>query len=194
MAKKDEDKKDPTLLKIQDMIEYAFPQIDKFPRPEKSYEGMATRLKGIMARMAENCMDTKKCYYAKSLLKQMDELDREIMHCKFWVKVAYQPNRFPPLVFWEWTTAFADLWGQLEQWRQCWRVQREFEQPSLELEQQHRLPLRSTLICRISRISKDVLPVRGDKGVHFRSGPYGRRKIGIVRGWAVPPFEETNKS
>ena len=42
MAKKDEDKKDPTLLKIQDMIEYAFPQIDKFPRPEKSYEGMAT--------------------------------------------------------------------------------------------------------------------------------------------------------
>lgn len=94
MAKKDEDKKDPTLLKIQDMIEYAFPQIDKFPRPEKSYEGMATRLKGIMARMAENCMDTKKCYYAKSLLKQLDELDREIMHCKFWVKVAYQTKLF----------------------------------------------------------------------------------------------------
>lgn len=94
MAKKDEDKKDPTLLKIQDMIEYAFPQIDKFPRPEKSYEGMATRLKGIMARMAENCMDTKKCYYAKSLLKQLDELDREIMHCKFLVKVAYQTKLF----------------------------------------------------------------------------------------------------
>ena len=98
------------------------------------------------------------------------------------------------LVFWEWTTAFADLWGQLEQWRQCWRVQREFEQPSLELEQQHRLPLRSTLICRISRAPTGFLPVRGDKGVYFRSGLQGRRKTGAVRGWAALPFEEPNKS
>lgn len=97
-------------------------------------------------------------------------------------------------VFWEWAIAFADLWGQLEQWLQCWRVQREFVQPSLELEPQCWLPLRSTLICRISRMSMDVLTVRGDKGVHFRSGPYGRRKRDIARGWAVPPFEETNKS
>lgn len=97
-------------------------------------------------------------------------------------------------MLWEWTTAFADLRGQLEQRLQCRRVQREFEQPSLELEPQHWLPLRSTLICRISRMSKDVLTVRGDKGVHFRSGPHGRRKIGAVRGWTASPFEETNKS
>lgn len=94
MAKNDEDKKDPTLLKIQDMIEYAFPQIDGFPRPERGYEGMATRLKGIMSRMADNCIDTKKCYYPKSLLKQLDELDKEIQHCKFWVKVAYRTKLF----------------------------------------------------------------------------------------------------
>ena len=49
-------------------------------------------------------------------------------------------------VFWEWTTAFADLWGQLEQWLQSWRVQRELEKPSLEIEQQHLLSLRSNLI------------------------------------------------
>lgn len=91
---KNEEKKEPTLLKIQDMIEYAFPQIDKLPRPEKSYEGMATRLKGIMARMADHCIDTQKCYYAKSLLKQLDELDKEIQHCKFWVKVAYRTKLF----------------------------------------------------------------------------------------------------
>ena len=84
----DEESKNPTLLKIQDMIEYSFPQIDKFPRTEKGYEGMATRLKGSMSRMADACMDTKKCFYAKSLLKQLDEVDKEIMHCKFWVKVA----------------------------------------------------------------------------------------------------------
>ncbi len=94
----------------------------------------------------------------------------------------------------EWATAFADSWGQLEQRRQCGRVQSELEQPSVELQRQHRLSLRSTLICRISRAPTDFLPVRGDKGVYFRSGLQGRRKTGAVRGWAVLPFEEPNKS
>ena len=38
--------------------------------------------------------------------------------------------------------AFAGLWGLLVPWRQCWRVLREFERPSLELGRQLRLPLR----------------------------------------------------
>ena len=42
---KNDESKNPTLLKIQDMIEYSFPQIEKFPRSERGYEGMATRLK-----------------------------------------------------------------------------------------------------------------------------------------------------
>lgn len=89
-----EENKDPTLLKIEDMIEYAFPQIEKFPKSQRGSEGMSTRLMGIMARMADYCMDTKKCYYAKSLLKQLDELDKEIAHCKFWVKVSYNLKYF----------------------------------------------------------------------------------------------------
>lgn len=92
---KEELKTEPTLQKIEDLIEYAYPQIDKFPRSERGYEGMATRLKGIMARMADRANDTKKCYYPKSLLKTLGELDKEIAYCKFWVKVAKDLKLLP---------------------------------------------------------------------------------------------------
>lgn len=85
-------------------------------------------------------------------------------------------------------STFADLWGQLEQRFQCWRVQREFEQPSFQLEQQHRLPLRSTLKCQkfcthgcsssTEGIKESVsAPARqgGEKCLCGRSGMFCRR-------------------
>lgn len=87
--------RDRTLQKIEDMIQYAFPQIDKFPRPERSYGGMATKLRMVMMNMADRCLDTKKCYYAKSVLKELNELDKEIAHGKFYVKVAHDMKLLP---------------------------------------------------------------------------------------------------
>ena len=65
--------------------------------------------------------------------------------------------------------AFADLWWQLEQHLECWCVQREPEQSTFQLEHEHRLPLRSTLICQ-NRKLQGLPTVRGDKGTCFHSG------------------------
>ena len=87
--------RDITMQKIEDMMKYAFPQIDKFPRCERSYGGMATKLRTVMMNMAERCLDTKKCYYAKSVLKELNELDKEIAYGKFYVKAAYDMKLLP---------------------------------------------------------------------------------------------------
>lgn len=89
------DSRDRTLQKIEDMIRYAFPEIDKFPRQERSYGGMATKLRTIMMNIADRCLDTKKCYYAKSVLKELNELDKEIAYGKFYMKVAFDMKLFP---------------------------------------------------------------------------------------------------
>ena len=68
-----------------------------------------------------------------------------------------------------WVIAFADLWWQLEQHLECWCVQREPEQSTFQLEHEHRLPLRSTLICQ-NRKLQGLPTVRGDKGTCFHSG------------------------
>lgn len=93
IEKKDETK-NTTLQKIEDLIGYAFPQIDKFPRQERSYGGLATKLRATIMNMAERCLDTKKCYYPKSTIKVLNELDKEIQYAKFWTKTAYQMGYF----------------------------------------------------------------------------------------------------
>ena len=90
---------DRTLQKIEDMMVYAFPQMDKFPRTERGYAGMTTIIRTAMMKMSEHCLDTKKCYYAKSVLKELNELDKEIAHCKFYVKLAYKNGLFPAKTF-----------------------------------------------------------------------------------------------
>lgn len=92
---KSENGRDKTLQKIEDMIRYAFPQIDKFPRAERSYGGLATKLRTVMMNIVELCLDTKKCYYTKSLLKVLTELDKEIAYGKFYTKLAYDMKLLP---------------------------------------------------------------------------------------------------
>lgn len=85
----------PTMQKIEDMMRYALPEIDKFPRQERSYGGLATKLRVTMMNMADRCGDTRKCFYPKSLLKELGEMDKEIAHAKFYVKLAYDMKLFP---------------------------------------------------------------------------------------------------
>ena len=35
-------------------------------------------------------MDTHKCYYAKSVLKELNELDKQVQYAKFYVERAYK--------------------------------------------------------------------------------------------------------
>jgi len=81
---------DRTLQKIEDMMDYTIPELDKFPKTEKGYRGIATIIREIMDEMAKRCLDIKKCYYGKSVLKELNELDKQIAYGKFYVKLAYR--------------------------------------------------------------------------------------------------------
>lgn len=72
------------------MMDYAEPFLEKFPRPEKGYAGLATKIRMCMNTMAEREMDTHKCYYAKSVLKELNELDKQVQYAKFYVERAYK--------------------------------------------------------------------------------------------------------
>lgn len=76
--------------KVADMMDYAEPFLEKFPRPEKGYAGLVTKIRMCMNTMAEREMDTHKCYYAKSVLKELNELDKQVQYAKFYVERAYK--------------------------------------------------------------------------------------------------------
>lgn len=76
--------------KVADMMDYAEPFLERFPRPEKGYAGLATKIRMCMNEMAEREMDTHKCYYAKSVLKELNELDKQVQYAKFYVERAYK--------------------------------------------------------------------------------------------------------
>ena len=67
--------------KVADMMDYAEPFLEKFPRPEKGYAGLATKIRMCMNTMAEREMDTHKCYYAKSVLKEKNNRLYESSEC-----------------------------------------------------------------------------------------------------------------
>lgn len=76
--------------KVADMMDYAEPFLERFPRPEKGYAGLATKIRTCLNTMAEREIDTHKCYYAKSVLKELNELDKQIQYAKFYVERAYK--------------------------------------------------------------------------------------------------------
>lgn len=76
--------------KVEDMMDYAEPFLERFPRPEKGYAGLAAKIRMCLNTMAEREMDTHKCYYAKSVLKELNELDKQVQYAKFYVERAYK--------------------------------------------------------------------------------------------------------
>ena len=76
------------LTKTEDAMDYIEPFLDKFPRPEKGYAGLATKIRQCLNGMAECAMNTQKCHYAKSVLKELNDLDKQLMYCRFYAKRA----------------------------------------------------------------------------------------------------------
>ena len=80
--------RESVLTKVADAMDYIEPFLDKFPRPEKGYAGLATRIRQTLNAMAERAMDTQKCHYAKSTMKELTELDKQLMYCRFYARRA----------------------------------------------------------------------------------------------------------
>lgn len=73
------------LQKIEDMMEYAYPVLQQFPKAEKY--SMAADLKRCMDIMLERCVEAEEAYYKKTTLR---ELDVAVAKCKTYVKMAYR--------------------------------------------------------------------------------------------------------
>lgn len=72
-------------LKINDMWDHIDPFLDAFPRSEKGYAGLGTLMKLTIAKMAEAALDATKEYTAKSVLKDLHELDKLNQHLTYYL-------------------------------------------------------------------------------------------------------------
>ena len=93
MKDRDENKA-RVLTKIKDLMDYLEPQLDKFPRPEKSYAGLATKMKQCMNAMAEACVAAEMSWYPKSALKELFELDKSNQFARFYAERCYKKKLF----------------------------------------------------------------------------------------------------
>ena len=82
---KEQSERKRALQKIEDMMEYAYPVLQQFPKAEKY--SMAADLKRCMDIMLERCVEAEKAYYKKTTLR---ELDVAVAKCKTYVKMAYR--------------------------------------------------------------------------------------------------------
>lgn len=81
-----DEEKSRVITKIKELMDYLEPQLDKFPRSEKSYAGIATKMRMCMNAMAEACVGAEMSWYAKSVLKELFELDKQIQYTKFYAE------------------------------------------------------------------------------------------------------------
>ena len=58
----------PTLQKIEDMMEYAYPVLQQFPKSEKF--AMAADMKRLMDVMLEKAVEAQKKYFKKTTLQE----------------------------------------------------------------------------------------------------------------------------
>lgn len=85
--------------KIEDLFDYVNPILGRFPRPEKGYEGLAIKIKGSINQMTDCESNTHLCFYPKSLLKELNELDKSIQQAKRYVNRAYRQKLLTPKQF-----------------------------------------------------------------------------------------------
>lgn len=76
--------------KIADLMEYAGPVFERFPKPEKGYAGLATRTRLAFFSMAEREMDAHRCRQPRAVMKELEELDRQVQYAKFYVETAFK--------------------------------------------------------------------------------------------------------
>ena len=73
-GKQDELFTGPTLQKIEDMMEYAYPVLQQFPKSEKF--AMAADMKLVMDVMLEKAVEAQKKYFKKTTLQELDVANR----------------------------------------------------------------------------------------------------------------------
>ena len=145
------------LQKIFDMMEYGYLALAQFPKSEKF--ALVTDIKRSMDTLLERCIEAQKRYYKKSTLQDMDV---EIMKLRAYVRLSFQLGFLPPKKYEIWSEKLVEIGKMLGGWIKAvkgsnafllrWQLEQLFlwagvlqrQQRPLQLQHEHRLPLRFT--------------------------------------------------
>lgn len=110
-GKQDELFTGPTLQKIEDMMEYAYPVLQQFPKSEKF--AMAADMKLVMDVMLEKAVEAQKKYFKKTTLQELDVANTKLQH---YLRVAFR-LRFVSMHKYEvWSKQLVEIGKLLGSW------------------------------------------------------------------------------
>ncbi len=99
------------LQKIFDMMEYAYPALNQFPKSEKF--ALATDIKRSMDLLLERCIEAQKKYYKRSTLQDMDV---ELMKLRAYIRLSFQLGFLPPKKYEVWSGKLVEIGKMLGGW------------------------------------------------------------------------------
>jgi hypothetical protein len=110
-GKQDELFTGPTLQKIEDMMEYAYPVLQQFPKSEKF--AMAADIKLVMDVMLEKAVEAQKKHFKKTTLQELDVANTKLQH---YLRVAFR-LRFVSMHKYEvWSKQLVEIGKLLGSW------------------------------------------------------------------------------
>ena len=93
-----------TLQKVKDMMLYAYPALNQFPKSEKF--AMVADIKRNMDEMLELCIEVEKKYQNKTTLRNLDTANAKLMA---YIQVAYQLKFLPMKKYEIWSEMLVEL-------------------------------------------------------------------------------------
>jgi four helix bundle protein len=99
------------LQKIFDMMEYAYPALQQFPKSEKF--ALVTDIKHSMDVLLERCIEAQKKYYKKTTLQDMDV---EILKLRTYVRLSHKLGFLPMKKYEVWSGMLVEMGKMLGGW------------------------------------------------------------------------------
>ena len=99
-----ERKKFETLQKVKDMMLYAYPALNQFPKSEKF--AMVADIKRNMDEMLELCIEVKKKYQNKTTLRNLDIANAKLMA---YIQMAQQLKFLPMKKYEVWSEMLVEI-------------------------------------------------------------------------------------
>lgn len=110
-GKQDELFTGPTLQKIEDMMEYAYPVLQQFPKSEKF--AMAADMKLVMDVMLEKAVEAQKKYFKKTTLQELDVANTKLQH---YLRVAFRLRFISMHKYEVWSKQLVEIGKLLGSW------------------------------------------------------------------------------
>ena len=110
-GKQDELFTGPTLQKIEDMMEYAYPVLQQFPKSEKY--AMAADMKLVRDVMLEKAVEAQKKYFKKTTLQELDVANTKLQH---YLRVAFRLRFISMHKYEVWSKQLVEIGKLLGSW------------------------------------------------------------------------------